>query len=229
MLARGLLVACACCSPLPPLVLAPLQDVSSLKDFFETNLDLACPDALMGMVGMLTQLQPSALRCHRRRRLAPPTLLQASAWSLPGAAGAACARVDALFCGTTCLLNGQTPPNLRERLHPPSCTGTDFTPVPSVPPLLPQIDNMTGRRSSGLPPALMHGVELDRVIVGDGSGEATAAGAVIVGDGWGGGWGGASRSGGSNRAATACPGATGPQDEQCRKWLGMCKPRVERC
>ena len=28
----------------------PLQDVSSLKDFFETNLDLADPDALMGMV-----------------------------------------------------------------------------------------------------------------------------------------------------------------------------------
>lgn len=29
---------------------------------------------------------------------------------------------------------------------------------------------MTGRRSSGLPPALMHEAELDRVIVGDGSG-----------------------------------------------------------
>ena len=34
----------------------------------------------------------------------------------------------------------------------------------------PQIDGMVGRKGSALPPAIMHNVELDRVIVGDGSG-----------------------------------------------------------
>jgi hypothetical protein len=47
---------------LPAPVRFPLvQDVSSLKDFFETNLDLADPDALMGTVS-----EP-----HRILRLSP--------------------------------------------------------------------------------------------------------------------------------------------------------------
>lgn len=46
-----------------------------------------------------------------------------------------------------------------------------------------QIDNMRARRATFLPPSIMHDVELDRVIVGDGCGEAPLArlrGAVLL-------------------------------------------------
>ena len=41
-----------------------LQDVSSLKDFFETNLDLADPDALMGMVRQAVMVPLAHATCY---------------------------------------------------------------------------------------------------------------------------------------------------------------------
>lgn len=60
---------------------ATLQDVSSLKDFFETNLDLACPDALMGQVKRALLLQHLAGDACRRPTAHKRTCLS---WAMPG-------------------------------------------------------------------------------------------------------------------------------------------------
>lgn len=148
-----------------------LQDVSSLKDFFETNLDLADPDALMGAVRAAVRSWYTG-----RPRLpfvrAPASVASALPHprSTPGLASFFPLHVARL---------GTDRPSQSPHLHPNHRL---------------QMDHMTGRKGSCLPPATMHDTELDRVIVGDGSGTCWGHGCFVVslggGCGWVGGWGG---------------------------------------